>query len=313
MNPQIWLAGTGLSIFALAALTVYLLLIRLFSKDRRVSKRIDELADYGVAELADIEPLALPFFERIVVPAIDGAKDLAHRFTPNEYRDTVIVKLAAAGRLQAVPPEQIILVKLGLFGLGVVAGIIIAMLNGAGVILAVLIGAGAGLLFFYIPGFQMSSWATSRREQIVRELPDMLDMLTISVQAGLGFDQAVDRYIKYSVGPLADEFAIALKEIQAGKTRRDAFREMAERAGEPSLRAFVMAIVQADVFGVSVNDVLRTQSRELRVKRRQAAEEQAQKAPAKMTLPLMGCLLPTIMLVVMTPAAVGIIEAFSQM
>jgi tight adherence protein C len=141
----------------------------------------------------------------------------------------------------------------------------------------------------------------------------MLDMLTIAVEAGLGFDAAVTKYVRNQSGPLAQEFAVALREVQAGMTRREALRALANRCDVAELSAFITAMVQADVFGVSVGSVLRTQSREMRVKRRQRAEEIAQKAPAKMVFPLILCILPATLIVLMAPAILSIIRLFGSM
>ena len=135
-------------------------------------------------------------------------------------------------------------------------------------------------------------------------------MLTISVEAGLGFDQSVSKYVQNASGPLAEEFGMTLHEIQAGKSRRDALRALGDRASVAELRAFIMAIVQADVFGVSISEVLRTQSHEMRLKRRQRAEELSQKAPAKMVFPLILCIMPATLIVVMGPAIIKIASAF---
>jgi tight adherence protein C len=138
----------------------------------------------------------------------------------------------------------------------------------------------------------------------------MLDMLTISVEAGLGFDQAMAKLVRNSTGPLAKEFARMLQEVQAGVERNQALRHMAQRADVSDLNAFITAIIQADVFGVSVSSVLRTQAKEMRLKRRQYAEEQAQKAPVKLVFPLILCILPATILVILGPAVVSIGRAF---
>ena len=182
---------------------------------------------------------------------------------------------------------------------------------GIDVLRTLVMTAIAGLVLSYMPDAYLRAVASDRQRRILRELPDMLDMLTIAVEAGLGFDQAVARYVQHSVGPLGREFGMALMEIQAGRSRREALRAMGERVDVAELRTFIMAIVQADVFGVSVSDVLRTQSREMRTKRRQHAEEMSQRAPAKMAFPLVVCVLPATLIVVLTPAVIGIMQLFA--
>ncbi|MDO8987425.1 MAG: type II secretion system F family protein, partial [Coriobacteriia bacterium] len=140
--------------------------------------------------------------------------------------------------------------------------------------------------------------------------PDMLDMLTISVEAGLGFDQAMAKLVRNTTGPLSEEFGRVLQEVQAGVKRTDAMRRLAQRTEVPELNGFIMAIVQADVFGISVSGVLRSQATEMRIKRRQYAEEAAQKAPVKLVFPLVICILPATLIVILGPAIISFVQVF---
>jgi tight adherence protein C len=144
-----------------------------------------------------------------------------------------------------------------------------------------------------------------------RELPDAIDLLTISVESGLGFDAAIQQVAHSTEGPLADEFSRALREMQIGQRRSEALRAMAERTSVADVRTFVSAMVQADAFGIPIAQVLRVQSSEIKVKRRQRAEEKAQQVPVKITVPLIFCILPCLFIAVMGPAVLGIMDSFS--
>jgi tight adherence protein C len=290
--------GTGL--------VVFLILDVFFSEEQRVRRRLESLGTYGSGAITEAQPLASPFRDRILVPAAGALARGLGAIAPQDYLRRLRGRLVTAGRLSRTAAERVLVVKLGLTIAGVVLATLFATATGASGLRTVVYAVVVALLLSYLPDIYVRSQAESRQRRIARELPDMLDMLTISVEAGLGFDQAVSKYVQNASGPLAKEYGMTLREIQAGKSRRDALRTLGDRTGVSELRAFIMAIVQADVFGVSVSDVLRTQSHEMRLKRRQRAQEMAQKAPAKMVFPLILCILPATLIVVMGPAVVGI-------
>lgn len=302
---------TAVAIALSVSLLAYAGLDIVFSEEARVRRRLDGLGAYTVSQISEAEPLAAPFAERVLKPALGRFGHLLGSLTPGDYTRRLSARVVAAGRPGRLDVERVLLLKLVSAVLALGAGIAIAGAAGARVRVSVFVIAAAVLLFSYLPDLYLKVVADTRMNRIRHELPDMLDMLTIAVEAGLGFDQAVSRYVQHSSGPLAREFGIALMETQAGKSRRDALHDMADRVDVAELRTFVLAIVQADVFGVSVSDVLRTQSHEMRVKRRQHAEELAQKAPAKMAFPLILCILPATLIVVITPAVIGIMVLFS--
>lgn len=301
------LAAIGFSTFCIA----FAVLDLLFSEERRVKRRIDSLEQYTAGSISEAEPLAAPFRDRVLRPGVYRVGRLVSSVTPSGYLRSAQTRIVVAGGSARSDTERLLLAKLII---GVACGAItFTVVTGtdAGLLRAGFAAFVGGAVTSFLPDLYLASRASNRRHHVLRELPDMLDMLTISVEAGLGFDQAVSRYVRHSRGPLGKEFGIALMEIQAGKSRRDALRSMADRADVQELRTFIMAIVQADVFGVSVSEVLRSQSREMRVKRRQHAEELAQKAPAKMAFPLVVCVLPATIIVVITPAIVGLIRLFA--
>ena len=161
---------------------------------------------------------------------------------------------------------------------------------------------------FYAPNMYLYQQAHDRTNKMQKELPDAIDLLTISVESGLGFDAALQQVARNTTGPLAGEFMRALQEMQIGMGRSDALRAMGERNTLPDLRSFISAMVQADAFGIPIGQVLRVQSQEIRVKRRQWAEEKAQKVPVKIVVPLIFCILPCLFIAVLGPAAISIMD-----
>jgi tight adherence protein C len=168
----------------------------------------------------------------------------------------------------------------------------------------------ASVAGYMAPNFYLYQRAYDRAAVMQKALPDAIDLLTISVESGLGFDAAVAQVARNTEGPLAEEFARMLQEMQIGRGRTDALRSMADRTNLPDLRGFVSAMVQADAFGIPIGQVLRVQSSEIRVKKRQWAEEQAQKVPVKILIPLIFCILPCLFIVVLGPAGITIMDNF---
>lgn len=292
-------------------LAAWAILDTTFSEARRVERRLEAIGAFTPDAISEAEPLAAPFRQRVVIPVMQTVNAKIRSVAPNDYYKRLGQKIASAGLANSTTPDKMVMLKIVSAIAGGVAAPMLARTYDQTMPIVILAGIAGFAGFSYAPDLYLNNLATKRRDQIVMDLPDMLDMLTISVQAGLGFDQAVTRYVAYSEGPLPYEFNVALGEMRAGKTRREALRTMADRAGVAELRAFVMAIVQADIFGVSISDVLRVQSHELRSKRRARAEELAQAAPGKMAFPTMGCILPATVLTVLAPAVVGIMEIFA--
>ncbi len=197
--------------------------------------------------------------------------------------------------------------------LGLFAGLVLGLLLGAvlgGPLPAIGLAVGGTLLGYYAPNMVLHQTAYNRSDQIRKDLPDALDLLTISVEAGLAFDAAVSQVARNTEGPLADEFFRVLQEMQIGLGRSEAIRALGDRTDVEELRSFVTAMVQADAFGIPIANVLRVQAKEMRVKRSQRAEEMAQKVPVKILFPLIFCILPVLFIVVLGPAAITIYDAF---
>lgn len=296
-------------VFAGVAAGSYAVLDMTISDDRRVSRRLKDLTDYERSQVHDAQPLLLPFRARVVAPFFSAVGGALRHLWPADYRNAITAQLDRAGRPHGLDATRMLAAKaLGSIG---ATGLLIAtaILGQWSVGTSVLFAVTGGALGFFGPDLWLSATVSRRQHQIVRELPDMLDLLTISVEAGLGFDAALAKLVRSNRSALAEEFARALQEIQAGASRREALRNMAERVDVAELSAFNASIVQADIFGISVAQVLRTQSSEMRLRRKQRAEEMAQKAPVKMVIPLTLCILPATLIIVGGPAAMGIVDA----
>lgn len=297
------LAGGAVALAAYAFLDVF------FGEQRRIRRRLQQLGEYEARAAAEVEPQLLPFTERVVKPLVGAVARALRAFAPQSYFKRLRGRLDAAG-MPDVEPETVFAIKLLVPAAACVVVLLAAALRGGVSGGALLVAATAAALGFLAPDLLVRQRQASRQKAIRLALPDLLDMLTISVEAGLGFDAALAKLVQNSSGPLAEEFARMLAEIQAGLPRADAFRRLSERCSVPEVATFASSIVQADVFGVSIAGVLRTQATELRTKRRQRAEEQAQKAPVKMVFPLVLCILPVTMIIILGPAIISIARAF---
>lgn len=236
-------------------------------------------------------------------------EDLSKRITPKTYEAWLDKQLAGAGRPKQWPLSRILMVKpLLAFG-GAILGLLVLMgAPSAGrFAIAVVIVA----LAYFIPDLLIRNRAQKRREEIRLELPNALDQMLISVQAGLGFESAMGRAGENGRGPLADELIRTLQDIQVGRSRKEAYLALSERVDVPSVRTFVRAVVQADTYGIAIAGVLKTQAKDMRIKRRQLAEEHAMKMPVKMLFPLIFFILPTLFIVLLGPAVLQIMSVFS--
>jgi tight adherence protein C len=272
-----------------------------------VRDSLRRLEGYQIQDVRDQEMLA-PMSERVVAPLLEGLTGMAQRFTPKGYGEKVAQKLVHAGNPPNLNVDKILVMKL----VGLVSVVfwlpITLMLGFQGPLLLVGIVVLWGVSFMY-PDVLLNRKIEDRQKEISRKLPDILDLLVISVEAGLGFEQALDRTCTAVPGALSDEFRRMLHEIRIGSTRADALRAMADRSDVPELRSFILAMLQADTFGVSISRLLRSQADEMRIKRRLMAQEKAQKAPVKMLFPLVFCIFPSIFVVILGPAMINISRA----
>jgi tight adherence protein C len=247
--------------------------------------------------------------DRIVVPMLHGLTEAGRRITPVGIRDKAVTQLKAAGRGTEEDLDRFLAMRTVSLAAAPVAAFLMIKFLGAkpsGFGAALLIGASLVLL----PQTRVSREAEARRKAISKALPDILDLLVISIEAGLGFEQALERTTEAVPGPLSDEFSLMLGEVRAGATRSDALRDLSDRVDEDDVRRFVLAVLQADKFGVSIGRMLRGQATEVRVQRRQKAQERAMKAPVKMLIPMVFCIFPSIFVVIIGPAILTLIHNF---
>lgn len=274
-----------------------------------VRASLRQLEDYKVEDVRDKELLA-PLSERMFVPVLQGLTGLGRRFTPVGYTENVRKKLLITGKPKPEDLDRFLAIRVITIAAVVPAIILwytVMPLTGKNRLITL-----ALVVFGLIlgPDASLNRKMQERQAVIRRALPDILDLLTISVEAGLGFEQALDRTVKSVPGPLSDEFVRMLNETRAGSSRADAMRAIDERTDVAEVRSFVLAILQADTFGVSIGRILRAQADEMRVKRRQLAQERAQKAPVKMLIPMVFCIFPAIFVVILGPAAISVTKAF---
>jgi tight adherence protein C len=259
-----------------------------------------------VTSLEEIE-LSQPFAERVLYPIIRRIGDISARFTPQTMIQDTARKMELAGNPWPVDAPTFLAIRF-----------VLAVILGAFVVVLVLVAGqtdiannflyigGAAFMGFFVPHLMLTSKITARQTEVRKAMPDALDLLTICVEAGLGFEAAMSQVAQKWDNQLALAFTRTLKEIQLGKVRRDALKDMSDRLGIAEMTSFTAAIIQSEQLGVSLSKVLRIQSDQMRVKRRQFAEEQAHKAPIKMIIPMALLIFPSIMIIILVPAAIQI-------
>jgi tight adherence protein C len=256
--------------------------------------------------------LARPARERLLKPFYNAALGLAQRYTPAGARETIRRKLIMAGSPFGWDPDRVLVAKVACLVAGMALGFLVFTMFDFALALRVLAFLAISLLGYWLPNVVLANSVQRRQGEIRTALPDSIDLLTICVEAGLGFDAALAHVSKNTTGPLADEFYRTLQEVQLGRSRNEAMRNLADRTNVPELRAFVLAMVQADIFGVSVANVLRVQAKDMRIKRRQLAEERAMKVPIKVLFPVLFCIFPALFVVILGPAIMRIVNVFAR-
>jgi len=271
-----------------------------------VQARLTQLGTMQAKNLEELE-LQQPFVERTLRPLAKRLSGSMARVTSASFSEKAEKRLALAGN----PGDLRVADWLGVKAIGALAGaglftllfLLLGFMDLPILLRFVMIPIGA-MFGYTIPEFWLGGRVKKRQKAIIMQLPDALDLITISVRAGLGFDGALGKVVEKLKGPLTDEFRRALAEIRVGKARRDALRDIIPRTEVPALTNFIGAIIQAEQLGVSISKVLQVQSEQLRIERRQRAEEMAAKAPIKMLFPLVGCIFPSLFIVILGPAII---------
>jgi tight adherence protein C len=278
--------------------------LRARNEEDPLQKRLAQFSDTQMPKSLEELEMSLSRKERILIPLFEKLAQFVMQFTPENQIDTIRLKLERAGKADMEPTaffgQRIVMTIL--FGLaGFMLFFLILKWPFFRVLLATIGGAAIG---YYLPMSQLDSATKKRQEEIVKALPDALDLLTICVEAGLGFDTAMGKVYEKWDNDLSRAFGRVLQEIQLGRLRREALRDMAERMDVPDVNSFVAALIQADQLGVSMSKILRVQSEQMRIKRRQRAYEKAHQAPVKMMIPMVFLIFPSIWIILMGPAIV---------
>lgn len=279
--------------------------------NRALQSRLEEFTAKG--ETVDLRKLELsqPFTERVIYPVARKLGELAIKFTPQNALNSISRKLELAGSPAKLDPTMILSMQF-IAGIGFGALIFLVLTLGPtklGTGKLLLISGLFTALGFYFPQLWLSSKISKRQDSIRKAMPDALDLLTICVEAGLGFDAAMAKVSEKWQTELSMAFARVITEVQLGKIRREALRDMSDRIGLAEMTSFVAAVIQSEQLGVSLAKVLRIQSDQMRMKRRQLAEEKAHKVPVKMLVPMVLLIFPALMVVLLTPAALRMMHS----
>jgi tight adherence protein C len=309
MSTLILLGGL-LGIFA--AIFLALTAIGVFTNEARgVSKSLAVMQAFSTAPKEMQRDLEPGFQDRVVGPLSDKVQGIARKFTATDHNDRIRAKLELAGNPAGWTPDRVAsFAFLGAIA-AFVAGFLLTRLFGAGLLVTIGVCVVFAVAGFRAPNMYLYQRAYDRTQTMQRALPDAIDLLTISVESGLGFDAALSQVARNTDGALAEEFARVLQEMQIGMGRSAALRALGERTNVPEVKGFASAMVQADALGIPVAQVLRVQSREIRTKRRQRAEAKAQQVAIKILIPLIFCILPCLFIAVLGPAGISMYENFA--
>jgi tight adherence protein C len=272
------------------------------------ARSIRRAAEYGRIRIPRSEQELVHFRQRVLSPLAGKLAAIPLKLSPKTSVEAIGARLVAAGLTQRLTSSAFLTIKGGALVAGCALGLLIAAVGSlASAVILVPIGGAVGLI---VPEIFLTMKTRARREAVRSELPDALDLLAVSVEAGLGFDAAVAKLVDHMEGPLIDEFALMISEIRVGETRTVALRKMSERVDAAELANFVRAVIQAEQLGISLGRILRVQATDTRLRRQAAAEEKAMKAPIKMLFPTVFFIFPALFIVVLGPAFLNILSVF---
>lgn len=301
-------------IFMMVFASCFMILYSIMTYTQRdklsVASRLEGIKKFNIGSANN--ELNQPLFSRVLQPMLDSMGKAMMKITPGELLTSLENKIIKAGN----PGNLAVKDWLNIQALLVIGLPLITLLTGrylkvasGNLVLFILSEVAMG---FVLPGFILGKLLAARQKVILNSLPDVMDLLTVSVEAGLGFDGALMKVVDKKPGPLASEFDKVLQEIKVGRVKKDALRDMAQRIDLQDFTTFVGAIVQADQFGVGIANVLRIQAEQMRQKRRQRAQEKAMKAPVKMLIPMVMFIFPTLFIVLLGPVVIQLIDQFSK-
>jgi tight adherence protein C len=310
LDPQLLLL-LGLSAAFLAATVLFTVSFATFAQRRSVLRSMRSMQSSELpAGSVRHQQLAVPALQRVILPKLSGLSRRITSFSPPAVVRRLEQELVYAGSPTGWDGQRLLALKWLTAAVLPILVVTLFSLSGLQVTTAIFLGLLSVVIGYYLPEWILRSRSARRQEEIRRTLPDALDLLSITVQAGLGFDAAVEKVSTEMRGPLGDELYRVVQEVRLGKSRGEALRDLANRTTVQELKAFVMAMVQAEIFGISISKVLELQAEEMRVRRRQRAEEKAQKLPVKIVFPLILCIFPALMVVLVGPAAISLYQNF---
>jgi len=298
----------GVAAFGLAA---YFILDALTVRQKQTAISLNRARNYGGSQSLRDRDLAKNVSKRLLAPSVHRLTRIATRLPGAASPQEIRRRISAAGLEGSLTPANFLALKSGLTGGGFVLPLIFGSVIGLGLAPTLLIAIAGTAIGFISPDYYIGKKTRRRREDINIALPEILDLLTVSVEAGLGFDAAVAKISEKMKGPLIEEMKTLTHEMRMGESRQGALKNLGERIDLPSMQGFTRSIIQADQLGISLARVLRVQAQDLRNKRQMAAEEKAMKAPIKMLFPTVLFIFPAMFIVILGPAMMAILKTFS--